>query len=116
MRVFRAMKGIIVEPCASSASTSALAALAWPSATSRDSRDPVSDDRHLGLGLDAAAAAVAREVASLEDDPDGLVGVVVGFPTSLDGQPHAQTEVVPVVCRCTANVSRIFPLRRKTSV
>lgn len=42
----------------------------------------------------AAAAAVAREVATLEHDPDGLAAVVVGFPTSLDGQPHAQTEVV----------------------
>ncbi len=42
----------------------------------------------------AAAAAVAREATALERDPDGLSGIVVGLPTALNGQAHAQTEAV----------------------
>ena len=37
------------------------------------------------------AAALADAIAALAADPDGLAGVVVGLPRSLDGHPHGQT-------------------------
>lgn len=37
------------------------------------------------------AVALAEEIAALAAEADGLVGVVVGLPRSLDGRPHAQT-------------------------
>lgn len=37
------------------------------------------------------AAALAEAIAALAADTDGLAGVVVGLPRSLDGQPHGQT-------------------------
>ena len=40
------------------------------------------------------AAAVAREVAALRAEDDGLQGVVVGLPRSLDGQSSSQTASV----------------------
>jgi putative Holliday junction resolvase len=40
------------------------------------------------------AAAVAREIAVLEGEEDGLTAVVVGLPRSLDGTPHRQTTYV----------------------
>jgi len=41
-----------------------------------------------------SAAAVAREIAALKAEGDGLHAVVVGVPRFLDGQPHRQTETV----------------------
>jgi len=40
------------------------------------------------------AAALAREVASLQADDDGLAAVVVGLPRHLSGDPHEQTRAV----------------------
>jgi putative Holliday junction resolvase len=40
------------------------------------------------------AASLAREVASLAEDPEGLSAVVIGLPRRLDGQPGDQTAVV----------------------
>ena len=40
------------------------------------------------------AAAIAREVAALQSDEDGLAVVVVGWPRRLSGEPHEQTRAV----------------------
>lgn len=42
-------------------------------------------------GEDARVAAVAGVVGRLAREEDGLAAVVVGWPVSLDGSPHAQT-------------------------
>jgi putative Holliday junction resolvase len=43
---------------------------------------------------DQVAAAIAREVSALQEDDDGLHGVIVGLPRHLSGDPHEQTRAV----------------------
>ena len=40
------------------------------------------------------AATLAREIAALRADDDGLAAIVLGYPRRLDGAPHAQTTAV----------------------
>ena len=55
-------------------------------------------------GMNQGVAALAREIALLEGQEDGLAAVVVGVPRSLDGQPHGETsEVLRFVERLRAN-------------
>src|SRR5438128_6040761 len=41
-----------------------------------------------------AVARVAREIARLSAEDDGLAAIVVGLPVHLDGSPNAQTRKV----------------------
>ncbi len=41
--------------------------------------------------VEQGAMAVSREIAILTNQEDGLAGIVVGLPRSLDGAPHRQT-------------------------
>ena len=45
-------------------------------------------------GHEAAASRVAEEIARLSKEEDGLLAIVVGLPTSLDGAPTEQTSRV----------------------
>ena len=57
--------------------------------------------------VEQGAVAVAREIAILIDQEDGLAGVVVGLPRSLDGTSHRQTMHV---------LSFVEALRRHTTL
>src|SRR5688500_13987080 len=43
---------------------------------------------------EGVAAAIAREVAALQEEADGLGAVVVGLPRRLSGEAHDQTRAV----------------------
>jgi putative Holliday junction resolvase len=45
-------------------------------------------------GTGAIAASLAREIAALADESDGLDAVVLGLPRRLSGEPNAQTPIV----------------------
>jgi putative Holliday junction resolvase len=45
------------------------------------------------------AAALAREVAALRREPDGLHAVIVGLPKRLSGEAHEQTRAVETIAR-----------------
>jgi putative Holliday junction resolvase len=44
--------------------------------------------------ISSVAAAIAREVAHLREESDGLGTIVIGFPRRLSGEPNEQTPLV----------------------
>jgi putative Holliday junction resolvase len=44
-------------------------------------------------------AALAREIAALRREPDGLQAVIVGLPRRLSGEAHEQTRAVETIVR-----------------
>jgi putative Holliday junction resolvase len=50
-------------------------------------------------GTDEAATRVAREIERLAAEDDGLVSIVVGVPSSLDGSPTDHTAAVKAFMR-----------------
>lgn len=65
------------------------------------------------------AAAVAREVAAVAAEPDGLAVAVLGVPRALDGAAHRQTERVLAFAdalRAVTGVPLVLQDERLTSV
>lgn len=64
------------------------------------------------------AIAIAKEIAALRDESDGLEAVVLGYPRRLSGEANEQTEIVSALAehlRTTANVPVVLQDERLTS-
>lgn len=64
------------------------------------------------------AATLAREVAALKDEEDGLAAVVMGLPRRLSGEPNEQTpavEALAVQLRAALDVPLVLQDERLSS-
>ncbi len=64
------------------------------------------------------AAALAREVAALKEEDDGLAAVVMGLPRRLNGEPNEQTPAVEALAaqlRTTLDVPLVLQDERLSS-
>ena len=48
-------------------------------------------------GIESAVSGIASEIESLRREPDGLDGIILGFPRRLSGLPNEQTPFVEAI-------------------
>jgi putative Holliday junction resolvase len=61
-------------------------------------------------GIDSAVSGIMGEIAALRSEPDGLGGIILGFPRRLSGLPNEQTPIVEALAARLRTLTADLPV------